>query len=780
MLGTREEFMSKNWKAALFVGGAWLALTAAPAVAQDAEAGADEAEAEDGVIVVTAQRREQSIQEIPFTVNAVDSEALLNAGVTDVFALQTKVPGLDIRTTNPPSAGGAFSIRGLGTGVFNLGFEPSVGTIIDNVYRSRSGLVAGSDFLDLERVEVLKGPQGTLFGKNTSAGLIHFITAKPALGQTEFTARGEYGNRDRINLQGMVNFGLGDNAAFRLSAGFVDDDGYIKDAVTGAGYGEKHRFNIRGQLLVEPTDALSIRLIADYAKADELSITAVPFKVDQADLALNQAVATAAGSTFFGDRSDDKRRAAINTPPALDAEDWGISAEINYDFGGATLSSVTSYRKFEDTFQGDNDFVGTDILNTNQGESVKTFTQELRLATDLGENVDLILGGFFSDEEIRRLNQFVWGSQIVGNGPGFFFPWTPGIAFTDNMGQDGKSYGLFGHAIAEIDRLTITAGMRYSWDRKDGFGTFTAPQSFPLPVVYDYGAGTNVPARVRDSGLSGTVSLSYAASDDVNLYGTYSRGYKGGGISLIRDAGGILVGPQFGPAPPPGCFAGPFPGTFSCNPDDPTFDKETVNHFEVGMKSQFMEGLGTFNLALFHTKAKNLQTQALLPSGSFSVINIGSATSQGVDIDTSIRPAPGLEFTAGVVYADVEDHNNNPINHAPKWSGGFGSTYEFDLGAGGLSGFVHGDLAFKSGYFTTNDLSEKQGGYSLVNGRIGIRGGDGAWEASLWCRNCFDQDYRTIDFRIPLDGAAFNFDGASVLSYIGEARLYGLTLQYKY
>ena len=347
------------------------------------------------------------------------------------------------------------------------------------------------------------------------------------------------------------------------------------------------------------------------------------------------------------------------------------------------------------------------------------------------------------------------------------------------MGQDAKSYGLFAHSIATIDALTITAGLRYSWDRKDGFGSFTAPQSFPLPVVHDYGAATPVPARVRDGGLSGTVSLSYAVSDDINLYGTYSRGYKSGGISLIRDAAGVLLAPAFGPIPP-GCFAGPFPGTYSCNPEDPTFEKETVNHFEAGLKTQFGGGVGTFNLALFHTKAKNLQTQALLPTGTFDVINIGSATTQGVDIDATIRPAPGFEISAGVVYADVEDQNDNPIDHAPKWSGGFGSTYEFDLNSSGLSGFVHGDLAFKSRYFTNNDLSQSQGGYALVNGRIGIRGDNGAWEASLWCRNCFDQHYRTIDFQIPLDGAAFNFDGASVLSYIGEARLYGLTIQYKY
>jgi iron complex outermembrane receptor protein len=772
----REVIMSRTWKSLLLASGTWAALAAAPALAQDADAD----EAGSGEIVVTAQKRAQSVQDIPFTVNAVAGESLQNAGVTDVFSLQTQVPGLDIRTTNPPSAGGAFSIRGLGTGVFNLGFEPSVGTVIDNVYRSRSGLVAGSDFLDLERVEVLKGPQGTLFGKNTSAGLIHFVTAKPDLGKTAFTLRGEYGNHKRVNLQGMVNLPLSDTAALRVAAGFVDDDGYIRDAVTGAGYGEKHRFNIRGQILIEPSDSFSVRLIADYAKADELSITAVPFKVDAADTPANQALATAAGSRFFADRSDDKRRAAINTVPLLNAEDWGLSAEINFDIGGATLSSVTSYRKFTDTFQGDNDFVGTDILNTNQGESIKTFTQELRLSTKVGENLDLMVGGFYSNEKIRRLNQFVWGRQIAGNGPGFFFPWAPGVAFTDNMGQDGSSYGFFAHGIAKLDRLTVTAGLRYSGDNKDGFGRFTYPQPFPLPMVYDYGAGTPVAAKVDDSGISGTFSLAYEVSDASNIYGTYSRGYKGGGISLIRDAGGILVGPQFGPAPPPGCGAGPFPGTFSCAPSDPTFDKETVDHFEVGLKTTFMGSQGRFNLALFHTKAQNLQTQALLPSGSFSVINIGSATTKGVDIDAGVSPVEGLDLTAGVVYAETKDNNGFDLDHAPRWSGGFGATYEFPISSSGVKGFVHGDLAFKSSYFTTNDRSEKQDGYSLANARIGIRGEDDRWEASLWCRNCFDTKYRTIDFRIPLDGARFNFDGASVLSYIGESRFYGVTLQYKY
>lgn len=753
--------------------GACVVVGTTPALAQESSDQRDS-----GDIIVTAQKRQQSVQEIPFTVNAVGGEALQTSAVTDVFSLQTQVPGLDVRTTNPPSAGGSFSIRGLGTGVFNLGFEPSVGTIIDGVYRARSGLVAGSDFLDLERVEVLKGPQGTLFGKNTTAGVIHFITASPKMGATEATVRAEYGNYNRLNLQGMVNVPLGEKAAFRLAGGFVDDDGYIKDAVTGKGYGQKHRWSLRGQLLFKPSDDLSIRIIGDYAKADELSVTAVPYKINAGNVAANQTVATAAGSAFFADRSDTLRRSAINTPPMLHAKDWGLSGEINYDIGDVTLTSLTSYRKFEDTFQGDNDFVGTDILNTNQGETIKTFTQELRLGAKLGDNFDLMVGGFYSKEKITRFNQFVWGNQIKQGIVAVFFPTTvPGIAFTDNMGQDASSYGIFAHGIAKFDRLTVTAGIRYSGDRKDGFGKFSAPQSFPLPNVYDYGAGTAVPAKVRDNGFSGTASLAYEVSDAINVYGTYSRGYKGGGVSLIRDAGGVQRG--FSPGPvPAGCtsLGGPI---ISCAPSDPTFKKETVDHFEIGLKTELLDRKARVNIALFHTKASNLQTQSLLPSGSFSVVNIGSATSKGVDFDLVLRPTDGLEVTGGVVYAKVTDGNGLDLDHAPRWSGGVGATYQWSLGGSGLSAFVHGDVGFKDRYYTTNNLSQSQGAYELANARIGIRGPDEKWEISAWCRNCFDTSYRTIDFTIPLDGARLN-NGQSVLSYIGEARFYGATLQYKY
>ena len=733
---------------------------------------------DDDVIVVTAQRREQSVQEIPFTVNAVSSESMKNASVTDVFSLQSQVPGLDIRSTNPPSAGAAFVIRGLGTGVFNLGFEPSVGTFIDGVYRARSGIVASSDFLDLERVEVLKGPQGTLFGKNTTAGIINFITAKPDMDDYAGRIRADYGNYDRVNVQGMLNVPLGDSAAFRISGLFTDDEGYITDAATGDGYGEKDRWMLRGQFLFEPSENVSVRIIGDYAKADENTIIGIPSSVDAADAPFNQMLATAAGSVFFATPTDTLRTTAVNTPPSLEAEDYGISAEINLALGAFDVTSLTSYREFNDLLISDNDFVGTDILNTRQGETIDTFTQELRISTNLGENIDFMVGGYFSDEDITRLNEFIWGPQVGMGFVGFVFGTMPGVGFTDNMGQSAQNYGLFAHAITEIDRLTLTTGLRYSWDDKEGFGTFSAPQSFPLPIVYDYGPGTTVPAVVNDSGLSATVSLSYAVNDALNVYGTYSRGYKGGGISLIRDAGGVLLGVNAPGAPvPAGCLAGPFPGTISCTPSDPTFDKETTDHYELGIKSRFWDNSALANIAFFYTDVSNLQTQNLLPSGTFNVINIGSATSQGFDVELGYSPFDGFDLNGGFVYAKTEDNLGNTLDHAPRWTGVAGVTYETALTAA-MSAFAHFDVNIKDSYLTsTPALPFAQEAFVTANARVGVRFDDGRYEVSGWCRNCFDEHYRTIDFQIPLDGAGVNFDGASVLSFIGEPRFYGVTLE---
>ncbi|MGA0027435.1 MAG: TonB-dependent receptor, partial [Steroidobacteraceae bacterium] len=221
-------------------------------------------------IIVTAQKREQSLQDVPISISAVSAEALEQNSIQNIYNLQAVVPGLTLQAVDPPGQGTAIALRGLGNSVFNMGFEPAVATFVDGIYRSRSGLLATSDFLDLERIEVLKGPQGTLFGKNTSAGLMHLISRKPTLGQFEGNVEVGYEEYGRYRLKGSVNLPVGDTAAFRLAASQAQGGGWLKVAGTGQDIHDRDRWAVKAQFLAQPSDDLSIHLVADIGEADEV------------------------------------------------------------------------------------------------------------------------------------------------------------------------------------------------------------------------------------------------------------------------------------------------------------------------------------------------------------------------------------------------------------------------------------------------------------------------------------------------------------------------------
>lgn len=738
------------------------ALAAPGAWAQTAEdSGLDE-------IIVTAQKREQSFEDVPFSVNVVGAEQLENATVTDVFSLRAQVPSLDIRAVNPPSAGASFSIRGLGTSVFNLGFESSVGTFIDGVYRARSGLAATSDFLDMERIEVLAGPQGTLFGRNTTAGVINMVTRAPQH-ENSLSAQADYNNWDQLTLQATGNFTASDAAAFRVSAYSSSGDGYIEDPGRNDSYANRGRWMVRGQALIEPTDALSIRLIADYGEADENTVMPIRIVNDPGATPGNVTLANAVGSCVPNPVDPDRIVACNNIAPSYSVEDWGFSGEINYDFGSVTLTSITSYREFSDFFNGDNDFIGVQVIDTNQTVDVSTFSQEFRLAGSTGEgagSLDWILGAYYSDEEIGRTNEFIWSDQIASTFVGFVFGYAGRQrAFLDTFEQSGQSTALFAHGTYNAtDRLSLTAGVRFTSDEKDGSGVFNQPATFPLPIVFPFDAS------ISNDAVSGTLSASYALTDDANAYATYSRGYKSGGISLIRDAGGPQV-----------AFS-PFGPVFFTTPEDPTFDEETADHYEVGVKGTFAGGSLRGDLALFSTEFSDLQQQILTPSGTFDVSNVGSASAEGVDAQLTWLAAPGLEVSGGVTYLDASYGGDagpalagQDLAFSSRWQGNVGATYEWDLGSSGYSMFAHGDVFFRSSHSLNTDLSGEQGAYQILNVRAGLRSA-GPWEMSVFCRNCLDERYYTSTFGIPIDGAGVFT--RSTLAFVGEPRFYGLTVRY--
>ena len=759
---------NRGRKFALLMGSALVtALIATPAIAQDDE------------IIVTAQKREQSVMDIPMSVAAIPETQIEANVVRDVFDLRALAPSLEARTVDPPSQGASFAIRGLGTSVFNMGLEPSVSTFVDGVYRSRSGLIGASNLLDLERVEVLKGPQGTLFGKNSTAGVVHFITKKPEIGGSGGFVEATYNNLDQINLGGVANLTLGEKAAARFSANYHSGDGWIDEVNSGETYNDRDRFSLRGQLYFEPQENLNIRLIADYAKVDENGIWPVRLVNDPNTGAFNGPLAAAIGTTLIDPADPSAHRVSSNFVSDYEAEDIGLSAEINYDFGDVTLTSVTALRDFEDSHLKDNDFTGVDILNNQDTlPKVGLFSQELRLSGQAGadNNVDWILGVYYADEKIERTREFLWGSQV-----GVFpFGATPGRAFFHEFNQDGETLAGFAHVTANLsDRFALTGGLRYSSDKKDGSmvsqipftNFFGLPNTFPLPLTHDF------VADVDDDAISGTVSGQYDFSENMMGYVTYSRGFKAGGISLARDAAGNAA--IFTPMGP----------VFGLPAQDPTFEKETADHFEGGVKSTF-DG-GRFEAAVFSTKFDDLQQQVLQPDGSFSVVNVAGAKSSGAEASAAFSLTDNFSVNASVLYVDAKFSDGvgaiaqggrvldgTPLPFVSDFTGSIGADFSAPVSDGDMEFFASGNLFFRGDQVQDVNFGQEEDGYSLINLRAGLRFMDGDVEASVWCKNCGDKTYTMSNFAIPFDGSVFF--PQTRWGHLGAPQIYGATLRYNF
>ena len=539
---------------ALLVSSALCAL-AAPVWAQDAAPQADETTADQGEIIVTATRREESVSDIPIAVSAVGGETLRNSGGTDIKAITQLAPSLSISSTGT-EANGSARIRGVGTVGDNPGLESSVAIFIDGVYRSRSG-VGLNELGEVERVEVLRGPQGTLFGRNASAGLIHVISKKPSF-ELEGFAEATYGNYDAYRLSAGISGPLSETIAARIEGVYAKRDGFAR-VVTAAGtptgerVNDRDRYFVKGQILFEPNDDVSLRLIADYTKRDESCCSGHYFSVAETfdptpgipgDFATRQPSATSASGnrvvdilTSFGSpvSTDQFARKAFITPGrtlAGNTKDYGISGELSWDFGGATLTSITAYRDYKSGQAGDVDYASIDLLyRDDNGQSFrqfKTFTQELRLqGSAFDDKLDWLVGGYYANEKLKVRDNLKFGAaygqflacrvvasvsasaalrdpdldadgclSAVGNATlAGAFPGPNAAGGTDGaqligalqrlgsignvtatnsaFDQKSRNYAFFTHNIFKItDRLSLTAGARYTNERKTLNGGF--------------------------------------------------------------------------------------------------------------------------------------------------------------------------------------------------------------------------------------------------------------------------------------------------------------------
>ncbi|MEL6485744.1 MAG: TonB-dependent receptor [Pseudomonadota bacterium] len=452
----------------------------APAFAQDAEQDPDlEVNSRVPTIVVTATKRELTLQETPVAVSVVGADEIEKAEIQDLIDLQALVPSLTIRQ-NTNSGNTTFFIRGFGNGSNAIGLEPSVGVFIDGVYRSRS-VAAIADLPNLERVEVLRGPQSTLFGKNASAGVISVTTRKPQF-ELDGAVSATYGNYNAVRLDGYVTGPLTENLAVQVSGNANFRDGFYDDPGTGEEYSERNRWGVRGDILWEPSLDVSFRLIGDYDKIDEVCCAVS----NLLDGPTGNAVRALGGNIVAEDPFS--REVFYDVVPTNEIENYGVSLQGDFDLGFATLTSITAWRNNDNVTDQDSDFTDLSIFaNTDVTNQIETFTQEVRLqSVGAGNLIDWTVGGFYFDERVDVLNDIRYGpdarpffNAIAGNPallpgleaatgtpPGTFAG--VGQGMTDGGRQDNTAWSIFGTVDFNItDRLTATFGISYTEDEKE-------------------------------------------------------------------------------------------------------------------------------------------------------------------------------------------------------------------------------------------------------------------------------------------------------------------------
>ncbi|WP_420384458.1 TonB-dependent receptor [Novosphingobium sp.] len=657
-------------------------------------------------IIVTAQKRSNSLQNVPIVVTAVGRQLLQDTGIKDIKDLAVLTPGLLVTSTTNEGSTTA-RIRGIGTVGDNPGLESSVGIVIDGVYRSRNGVGFG-DLGDVERIEVLKGPQGTLFGKSATAGVINILTAAPSFkfGLDADLTVGNYGAvGGAAEITGPI---VGDTVAASLYFADRQRDGYFT-VNDGPGPNAAKRdtdrdfYTVRGQLLITPTTDFKVRLIADHTHRNEQCCIAVITRASEGNFA-NSLVAALGGND--GNAANPYARTAYaNRPDGQKVDDSGISMQIDWKVGPGALTSVTAYRDWKNTAGFDADFSTADIdylpFDNSNSSQFRTFSQELRYAGASGK-LDYLLGGFFSKEILQQNTSILVGSQfapylgllfssLVTGEPdpnflktGLTFPFVGGVNYASGSGsvdqfhQRDSTYAVFTDDTFHFtDKLSFNGGLRYTFDDKKlaqisnniggGAGCGAANAAFGILNSVNPAAAQQLAAvngtmclpflspgynnyrnnqSESESVLSGTAKLVYRASRELLLYGSYARGYKAGGFNLDR------VQCTIGTA---GCAPGSAAAITPIN--NTQFGDETNNSFEVGEKATLFNRKLLLNATLFYQKYKGFQLNTF--NGLvFVVTSVPSVISKGVDADFVWIANNQFTIQGGVTYADTRYNLN--------------------------------------------------------------------------------------------------------------------------
>lgn len=701
--------MSRFTRTALFAAASSLAFGSAATAQVFDQVGGGERRTVD-VITVTAQQREESAQDVPISIGAYDETALAAAGVQDIKDLISIAPGLMVTSTQAETITTA-RIRGIGTVGDNFGLESSVGVYIDGVFRARNGVGFG-DLGELERIEVLRGPQGTLFGKNTSAGVLNIVTAEPEFehGGSLEARIGDYGyQRYAASVTGPI---IEDQLAFRLFVADGERDGFNSLVVEDNGQvdvtsSENQDFTtFRGQLLWTPSATVEGRIIADYTDRSELCCSAMSYDYTATAAALIGALtpANAGGGVAFP--ADPSERVAFsNLPYAQNIEDWGISGEFDIDLPIGTLTSVTAFRNWQNSRSQDIDYTAADIAYrdaANNYTDLSRFSQEIRL-TGIRGDLDWLVGAFFSHEDLRLGDGIRFGSDwepllsLIASGgtnPGFVgdtinaiglgfvppFPAIPGYMpgpagsfFPDGSGvsqdvynQTATSWAIFTHNTYQLtENLAITAGLRYTNENKDVYATFsTSPtpgcQFFegllgpdPITALQGTPLGALIPSLCLPYARTGLDQTGYDRErSDEEFSGTLRLTYDVNDDVMIY--GGYSRGFKAGGFNLDRQFNGPVTPSVGYTDADSSFAPEIIDAWEAGFKSQLFGNVLQLNGNVFFQQVEDFQLNTF--NGlAFVVESVDESESMGFELDAFwATPIPGLDISGGYAYVNTE------------------------------------------------------------------------------------------------------------------------------
>ncbi|MDN4501732.1 TonB-dependent receptor [Alteromonadaceae bacterium BrNp21-10] len=703
------------------------------------------------VVIVTAQKRAQKLSDVPIALSSFSAANIEQTGITQLSELSDFIPNLSIsRTTDFTSA---ITIRGVGANSRNIGFDSRVGVYLDGVYLGQSPAL-NQELLDLERVEVLRGPQGSLFGKNTVAGAINLISKTPS-DTLEGKVSASLGNLNAQEFQGHINLPLTDSSAAKFSVSKLDRDGYIKNLTTGSDLNERDALAYRGQFRSLISPQLELNLSVDGLNTERLSF-------------LGEALSDTLSSSI--DLAAPNKNEVATTFDTFEKRDIaGGSLDLSYHFdNGYDLKSITAYRDTDIFYRNDSDYAAADLLSIEYNDQYQQWSQEFQLISPINDSpYEYVTGLYLYTQDANTQRDAINGAHS------FLFGNTPGAVVNNSGKVKTDSVAAFFNGGYDLSSAnTIGLGLRYTHESKDLNWLLNGSQS----GIFRIGStdGPMIDSR-SDSYLSYSLHISHRINEDLTSYAKYSTGFKSGGFNLdyITDndlAAGI------------------------------DFDKETVDSAEVGLKGNFYGNTLVVNMAAFSSDFKNYQVNQFIDLGngasSISIRNAAKAKTQGVELEVVYRPITNLEVQASMGLLDTEFDDfpggltgggnaaGKELINAPKSNFSLGIQYITDLS------MINADLSWRldinhnSDFYTTVDNVKNAtltdgtivdfghvDSITLVNARVGLLGNNNGLEFYLWGRNL-------TDVRDPIDNRK-DFFGTVTTNY-AEPRTYGMEVTYSF